>query len=95
MISPIAGDIIGSVYERNNIKTKQLDLFSPDWRVAQPHPKVFDFVFLRRVPHPCGFDSCKGGSFFFLILFSSASQVRCLNLEFSAHPCATGEAGGA
>jgi ADP-ribosylglycohydrolase len=30
MIGAIAGDIIGSVYEWNNIKTKQFDLFSPD-----------------------------------------------------------------
>ena len=29
MIGAIAGDIIGSVYEWNNIKTKQFDLFSP------------------------------------------------------------------
>src|SRR5580765_5194482 len=25
----------------------------------------FDFVSLRRVPHPCGFGFCKGGSFIF------------------------------
>jgi ADP-ribosylglycohydrolase len=30
MIGAIAGDIIGSVYEWNNIKTKKFDLFSPD-----------------------------------------------------------------
>jgi ADP-ribosylglycohydrolase len=30
MIGAIAGDIIGSVYEWHNIKTKQFDLFSPD-----------------------------------------------------------------
>ncbi len=30
MIGAIAGDIIGSVYEWKNIKTKQFDLFSPD-----------------------------------------------------------------
>jgi ADP-ribosylglycohydrolase len=30
MIGAIAGDIIGSVYEWNRIKTKQFDLFSPD-----------------------------------------------------------------
>ena len=30
MIGAIAGDIIGSVYEWDNIKTKQFDLFSPD-----------------------------------------------------------------
>lgn len=30
MIGAIAGDIIGSVYEWNNIKTKQFDLFSPE-----------------------------------------------------------------
>jgi len=30
MIGAIAGDVIGSVYEWNNIKTKQFDLFSPD-----------------------------------------------------------------
>jgi ADP-ribosylglycohydrolase len=30
MIGAIAGDIIGSVHEWNNIKTKQFDLFSPD-----------------------------------------------------------------
>jgi ADP-ribosylglycohydrolase len=30
MIGAIAGDIIGSVYEWNNIKTKQFDLFRPD-----------------------------------------------------------------
>ena len=30
MIGAIAGDIIGSVYEWNNIKTKQFELFSPD-----------------------------------------------------------------
>ena len=30
MIGAIAGDIIGSVYEWQNIKTKQFDLFSPD-----------------------------------------------------------------
>jgi ADP-ribosylglycohydrolase len=30
MIGAIAGDIIGSVYAWNNIKTKQFDLFSPD-----------------------------------------------------------------
>jgi len=30
MIGAIAGDIIGSVYEWNNIKTKQFDLFGPD-----------------------------------------------------------------
>ena len=30
MIGAIAGDIIGSVYEWNNIKTKQFDLFAPD-----------------------------------------------------------------
>src|SRR5277367_5581264 len=30
MIGAIAGDIIGSVYEWNNIKTKQFDLFSPN-----------------------------------------------------------------
>jgi ADP-ribosylglycohydrolase len=30
MIGAIAGDIIGSVYEWNNIKTKQFDLFSAD-----------------------------------------------------------------
>ena len=29
MIGAIAGDIIGSVYERNNIKTKSFELFSP------------------------------------------------------------------
>src|SRR5271154_3538432 len=30
MIGAIAGDIIGSVYEWKNIKTKQFELFSPD-----------------------------------------------------------------
>ena len=30
MMGAIAGDIIGSVYESKNIKTKQADLFSPD-----------------------------------------------------------------
>ena len=30
MIGAIAGDIIGSVYEWNNIRTKQFDLFAPD-----------------------------------------------------------------
>ncbi|MGB2667042.1 MAG: ADP-ribosylglycohydrolase family protein [Candidatus Acidiferrum sp.] len=30
MLGAIAGDIIGSVYEWKNIKTKQFDLFSPD-----------------------------------------------------------------
>src|SRR5512136_2015684 len=30
MIGAIAGDIIGSVYEWNRIKTKQFSLFSPD-----------------------------------------------------------------
>ena len=30
MIGAIAGDIIGSVYEWNNIKTKEFELFSPD-----------------------------------------------------------------
>ena len=30
MIGAIAGDIIGSVYEWKNIKTKQFDLFNPD-----------------------------------------------------------------
>jgi ADP-ribosylglycohydrolase len=30
MIGAIAGDIIGSVYEWQNIKTKQFDLFRPD-----------------------------------------------------------------
>lgn len=30
MIGAIAGDIVGSVYEWQNIKTKQFDLFSPD-----------------------------------------------------------------
>ena len=30
MIGAIAGDIIGSVYEWERIKTKQFDLFSPD-----------------------------------------------------------------
>ena len=30
MIGAIAGDIIGSVYEWNNIKTKQFELFRPD-----------------------------------------------------------------
>jgi ADP-ribosylglycohydrolase len=30
MIGAISGDIIGSVYEWENIKTKQFDLFSPD-----------------------------------------------------------------
>jgi ADP-ribosylglycohydrolase len=30
MIAAIAGDIIGSVYEWENIKTKQPDLFRPD-----------------------------------------------------------------
>jgi len=30
MIGAIAGDIIGSVYEWNNIKTKQFDLFAPN-----------------------------------------------------------------
>jgi len=30
MIGAIAGDVIGSVYEWQNIKTKQFDLFSPD-----------------------------------------------------------------
>ena len=30
MIGAIAGDIIGSVYEWENIKTKDFDLFSPD-----------------------------------------------------------------
>ena len=30
MIGAIAGDIIGSVYEWNRIKTKQFELFSPD-----------------------------------------------------------------
>ncbi|MEA3241588.1 MAG: ADP-ribosylglycohydrolase family protein, partial [Pseudomonadota bacterium] len=29
MLGAIAGDIIGSVYEWNNIKTKEFDLFSP------------------------------------------------------------------
>jgi ADP-ribosylglycohydrolase len=29
MIGAIAGDIIGSVYEWENIKTKDFDLFSP------------------------------------------------------------------
>lgn len=29
MIGAIAGDIIGSVYEWNNIKTKEFELFSP------------------------------------------------------------------
>lgn len=29
MIGAIAGDIIGSIYEHNNIKTKIFDLFSP------------------------------------------------------------------
>jgi len=29
MLGAIAGDIIGSIYERNNIKTKNFDLFSP------------------------------------------------------------------
>jgi ADP-ribosylglycohydrolase len=31
MIGAIAGDIIGSVYEWNNIKTKKFELFSLDW----------------------------------------------------------------
>jgi len=30
MIGAIASDIIGSVYEWNNIKTKQFDLFAPN-----------------------------------------------------------------
>ncbi|WP_202916005.1 ADP-ribosylglycohydrolase family protein [Pontibacter pamirensis] len=30
MIGAIAGDIIGSVYEANNIKSKDFPLFSPD-----------------------------------------------------------------
>jgi ADP-ribosylglycohydrolase len=30
MLGAIAGDIIGSVYEWNNIKPKQFDLFSSD-----------------------------------------------------------------
>ncbi len=30
MIGAIAGDIIGSVYEWNNIKTKDFELFSDD-----------------------------------------------------------------
>lgn len=30
MLGAIAGDIIGSVYEWNNIKTKEFDLFSPE-----------------------------------------------------------------
>ena len=32
MIGAIAGDIIGSIYELNNIKTKEFPLFSPDCR---------------------------------------------------------------
>lgn len=30
MIGAIAGDIIGSIYEFNNIKTKEFPLFSPN-----------------------------------------------------------------
>ena len=30
MLEAIAGDIIGSVYEWNNIKSKKFDLFSPE-----------------------------------------------------------------
>ncbi|MCK5915004.1 MAG: ADP-ribosylglycohydrolase family protein, partial [Deltaproteobacteria bacterium] len=30
MLGAIAGDIIGSVYEWNNIKSKDFDLFSPE-----------------------------------------------------------------
>ena len=30
MIGAIAGDIIGSVYEWENIKTKEFELFRPD-----------------------------------------------------------------
>ena len=32
MLGAIAGDIIGSVYERNNVKTKEFELFSSDSR---------------------------------------------------------------
>ncbi|MBN1277159.1 MAG: ADP-ribosylglycohydrolase family protein, partial [Deltaproteobacteria bacterium] len=32
MLGAIAGDIIGSVYEHNSIKTKDFPLFSPDSR---------------------------------------------------------------
>jgi len=32
MIGAIAGDVIGSVYERNNVKTKEFELFSADSR---------------------------------------------------------------
>ena len=32
MLGAIAGDIIGSVYERNNVKTTEFDLFTPDSR---------------------------------------------------------------
>lgn len=32
MIGAIAGDIIGSIYERHNIKTKSFPLFQPESR---------------------------------------------------------------
>ena len=47
MIGAIAGDIIGSVYEWQNIKTKQFDLFRPDCSLHRRHsldrcPSRFD-----------------------------------------------------
>jgi ADP-ribosylglycohydrolase len=34
MLGAIAGDVIGSVYERHNIKTKDFELFSPESRLT-------------------------------------------------------------
>src|SRR5579859_1054641 len=36
----------------------------------------FDFVLLRRVPHPCAFGFCKGGSFVFFFSFPSLPPTR-------------------
>jgi hypothetical protein len=42
--------------------------------------KDFDFVFLRRVPHPCGLGSWKGGPFVFLVLGNRGRTRRFLTV---------------
>jgi hypothetical protein len=42
MLGSIAGDVIGSIYERHPIKTKQFPLFDPGCRASSQDPNVLD-----------------------------------------------------
>jgi len=46
--------------------------------------KDLDFVFLRRVAHPCGFGFCKGGSFASFLISSFVFLISISPVHFSA-----------